>query len=47
MDIVWLTKSAGFEEDKEDKEGEEEELLEFHRVFLTNEDLSGEHEIIQ
>jgi len=46
MDIVWLTQSAGLEEDKEDWGQDEEELLESHKVFLTNEDLSGEHEII-
>ena len=44
MDIVWFTESAVLEEDKE---GDEEELLESHKVFLTNEDLPGEHEIIQ
>jgi hypothetical protein len=44
---VWLTESAGLEEDKEDTDGDEEELIESHRELLTNEDLSGEHEIIQ
>jgi hypothetical protein len=44
MDTVWLTKSAGLEEDKE---RDEEELLESHTEFLTNEDLPQEHEIIQ
>jgi hypothetical protein len=31
---------------KKDKEGDEEELLESHKDFLTNEDLPKEHEII-
>lgn len=47
MDIVRLTKSAGLEENKEDKEGDEEELLESHKEFLTNEHLPKEHKNVQ